>query len=96
VPTFAQTDRFRRDFAKLPKAQKAAVRAAVTKFVADLPSGTFRPGLRVRGVSGADGVFEMTWADDGRATFEYGPAVREGEAHIVWRRIGTHDIFTRP
>jgi len=38
----------------------------------------------------------MTGADDGRATFEYGSVVREGETHIVWRRIGTHDIiFTR-
>ena len=96
MPTFSQTDRFRRDYAKLTAAQKAAFREAVAKFVADLPSGRFRPGLRVKGVQGADSVFEMTWADDGRATFEYGPAVREAEAHIVWRRIGTHDIFTRP
>jgi len=96
MPTFAQADRFRGDFAKLTGAQKAAFRAAAAKFVADLPSGSFRPGLRVRGVQGALGVFEMTWADDGRATFEYGSAVREGGTHIVWRRIGTHDIFTRP
>jgi len=96
MPTFAQADRFRGDFAKLTAAQKAAFRAAAAKFVADLPSGRFRPGLRVRRVQGAMGVFEMTWADDGRATFEYGSAVREGETHIVWRRIGTHDIFTRP
>jgi hypothetical protein len=96
MPTFAQTDRFRRDFDKLTAAQKAAFRAAATKFVADLPSGSFRQGLRVKGVQGAAGVVEMTWADDGRATFEYGPAVHEGETHIVWRRIGTHDILTRP
>ena len=96
MPTFAQTDRFRRDFAKLTAAQKAAFRAAAAKFVADLPSGGFRPGLRVRGVQSAAGVFEMTWADDGRATFEDGSAVREGETHIVWRRTGTHDIFTHP
>jgi hypothetical protein len=38
----------------------------------------------------------MTWAADGRATFEYGQEVRPGEAHIIWRRIGTHDIFRRP
>ena len=96
MPTFAQTDRFRRDFAKLTAAQKAAFRAAAAKFVVDLESGCFRPGLRVKGVQGAAGVFEMTWADDGRATFEYGSAVREGETHIVWRRIGTHDILARP
>jgi hypothetical protein len=38
----------------------------------------------------------MTWAPDGRATFSYGTPVKEGEAHIIWRRIGTHDIFTNP
>ena len=96
MPTFAQTDRFLRDLAKLTVAQKAAFRAAVAKFVADLPSGRFRPGLRVKGVQGAADVFELTWAADGRATFEYGPVVREGETHVAWRRIGTHDIFTRP
>ena len=100
MPTFAQTDRFRRDFAKLTAEQKAVFRAAAARFVADLSSGTFRPGLRIRGVQGADGAFEMTWADDGWATFEYGPAedgsaVRDGETHIVWRRIGTQDIIAR-
>ncbi len=96
MPTFAQTDRFRRDLANLTAAQKAAFRAAAAKFVADLKSGDFRPGLRVKGVQGAAGVFEMTWADDGRATFMYGSPVVEGETHIVWRRIGTHGILTRP
>jgi hypothetical protein len=96
MPTFAQTDRFRRDFANLTAEQQAAFRAAAAKLVADLESGTSRPGLLVKGVQGAAGVFEMTWADDGRATFEDGSAVREGEVHIVWRRVGTHDIFARP
>ena len=96
MPTFAQTDRFRRDFAGLTAMEKGDFRVAAAKFVADLSSGRFRPGLRVRGVQGAAGVFEMTWAHDGRATFEYGPAVRDGEVHVVWRRIGTHEIFARP
>ena len=96
MPTFARTDRFRRDFAALSPVRQATFRAAAAKFVADLPSGRFRPGLRVKGVQGAPGVFEMTWADDGRATFEYGSVVREGETHIIWRRIGTHDILTCP
>ena len=37
----------------------------------------------------------MTWADDGRATFEYGEAV-EGESHVTWRRVGTHSVFKQP
>ena len=35
----------------------------------------------------------MTWAPDGRATFSYGETVRDGHVHIVWHRIGTHDIL---
>jgi len=69
---------------------------AVAKFVNDLDQGQFRPGLRVRGVQGKDGVFEMTWAPDGRATFQYGAPVHEGDPHVIWRRIGTHDIFDEP
>lgn len=42
------------------------------------------------------GVLEMTWAPDGRATFEFGREIRSGEHHVVWRRIGTHEIFSRP
>ena len=38
----------------------------------------------------------MTWADDGRATFEYGEEVRAGHPHIIWRRVGTHDILDNP
>jgi hypothetical protein len=38
----------------------------------------------------------MTWAADGRATFEYGQEMRRGDPHIIWRRIGTHDIFGQP
>ncbi len=96
MPTFAQTDRFRRDFAKLTALQKAAFRVAAARFVADLRTGQFRAGLRVKGIQGADGVFEMTWAEDGRATFEYGSPVRAGETHVVWRRVGTHNIFAMP
>jgi hypothetical protein len=33
---------------------------------------------------------------DGRATFEYGDEIQPGEAHIIWRRIGTHSVFRQP
>jgi hypothetical protein len=52
--------------------------------------------LRVKGVKGATGVFEMTWAADGRATFQYGEPVVAGDPHVVWRHIGTHEIFKQP
>ncbi len=66
-------------------------------FVEDLAAGRpFRKALRVKGVQGGGGVFEMTWAPDGRATFEFGDPEREGHAHVVWRRVGTHAIFGQP
>lgn len=78
--------------------QQLAFLAAVAEGVEDLDSDrrTLRKGLRVKGVQGASGIYEMTFAPDGRATFSYGDAVRPGEAHIVWRRVGTHDIFKQP
>jgi hypothetical protein len=49
----------------------------------------------VKGVQGAAGIFELTWASaaDGRATFEYGNSIHEGEAHIISRRVGTHAVI---
>jgi hypothetical protein len=38
----------------------------------------------------------MTWADDGRLTFQFGDEVIKGEPHVIWRRVGTHDIFDEP
>jgi len=97
VPTYAWLARFGADFDALSASQQAAFLVAVAQFVEDLRrGGGFRKGLRVKGVKGATGIFEMTWADDGRATFEYREAVAEGEPHVVWRRIGTHAVLDRP
>jgi len=97
VPTFAWLARFRADFDALSPDQQEAFLAAIADFVSDLQDGAgFRPKLRVKGVKGAGGVFEMTWAADGRATFQYGAEVTPGEPHIVWRRVGTHQIFRIP
>lgn len=96
MPTYARTESFRRDFEDLTPEQKAAFRRAIRHFIEDLPTGRFREGLCVKGVKGARGIYEMTWADDGRATFEYGPPVLEGQVHVIWRRIGTHDIPRNP
>ena len=72
-------------------------KVAVGKFVEDLQAKrAFRKGLRVKGVKGTDSIFEMTWADDDRGTFEYGEEQVEGEPHIIWRRVGTHDVFESP
>jgi hypothetical protein len=97
MPTFVWLARFGADCDRLTPAQQAAFLAAVADFVEDLKAGRqFRKGLRVKGVKGASGVFEMTWADDGRATFQYDDPVVEGEPHFIWRRVGTHDVFNQP
>jgi hypothetical protein len=65
------------------------------RFIHNLERGHFQAGLRVKGVRTAPGVFEMTWAPDGRATFEISATQGKG-LHVVWRRIGGHDVLTRP
>lgn len=97
MPTHEEFSQFLREFAALTPAQRAQFLDALQKMIGDLRAGaSFRPSLRIKGVQGHPGVFEMTWAPDGRATFHYGPEVRTGEAHIVWRRIGDHSILKNP
>jgi hypothetical protein len=96
MPTFAWLARFRSDFDRLSPEQQAAFLAAIEQFVDDLRLGQLRKGLRVKGIRGAPGIFELTWAPDGRATFEYGSEAVPGQPHVVWRRIGTHAVFKEP
>ena len=97
MPAFEQLAAFIRDFEALTPGQQTAFLRAVIVFVADLRGGQkFRKSLRVKKMAGWEGVWEMTWAPDGRATFDYGPSVKEGHPHVRWRRVGTHDIFKRP
>ena len=97
MPTYDKLRSFLLDWESLTAEQQREFLTAMRRFVADLRARKgFRPGLRVKAVRAYPGVYEMTWAPDGRATFEYGTAVLPGEPHVIWRRIGTHDIFNRP
>ena len=96
APTYDTASTFEDDWNKLTPDQRERLRTAVTRLVADLRTGTIRPGLRIKRVQGTDDVWEMTYAPDGRATFTHGPEHRPGHAHIQWRRIGTHDVLNRP
>jgi hypothetical protein len=97
MPTYRVLPRFKNDFKRLSADEQERFREAVNKFIDDLRRGRgFRPSLRVKGVQGASGIYEMTWAPDGRATFHYGEPIQEGEVHIVWRRVGTHAILATP
>jgi hypothetical protein len=98
VPTFERLPRFDREFRRLPHELQRAFLAALPAFIAALRDSppAFPPGLRVKRVRGAVGVWEMTFAPDGRATFSYGDEIVPGEAHVIWRRVGTHDVLGKP
>jgi hypothetical protein len=97
VATFETTPRFKRDWGKLTDEQKSRFQNVVKSvFVQDLMARSFRPGLRVKRVQATRDVWEMTWAPDGRATWQYGEEVRPGQPHVIWRRIGTHSVFDEP
>jgi len=88
------TPRFRRDLKALSPEQRARFEKVVCEeFVPDVDANRWRPGLRVKRVQGVSKVFEMTWAPDGRATWEFGAPIRDGVRHMIWRRVDTHDIF---
>ncbi|HST89947.1 MAG TPA: hypothetical protein VLJ14_16360 [Ktedonobacterales bacterium] len=97
MPTYERELSFVRDWLALSRDRRGLFMKAVAKMVIDLQAGTgFCKGLRVKGVQGYPDVYEMTWAPDGRATFHYGTSPHPGDTHIVWRRIGTHDILKNP
>ncbi|MGH3565260.1 MAG: hypothetical protein ACRDRH_04360 [Pseudonocardia sp.] len=97
MPTFSRTPRFDQDLKKLTTQQRQRFEATVlTQFVDELKVGRFRSGVRVKRVQATVGVWEMTWALDERATFEYGPELQPEVPHVTWRRVGTHDTLQPP
>ncbi len=101
---YERTESFKRDYRRLSEAERRAFRAVVQDHFGsaldhhrDEPGGPWPARLRVKGVRGAPGVWEMTWSftdPDGRATWEW--VSIEGETGIRWRRIGSHAIFAEP
>ena len=102
MPTYDYSSTFIQDIRRLTDQDYARFMVALRLFIQDLQAmeagyrTTFRRGLRVKGVKGATGVFEMTWAPDGRATFAWGNPIRKGNRHVQWRRCGGHDVLARP
>ena len=88
-----------RDLKRLTPAQQSQFNDRLRAFKADLreiENGRlpwFRTGLRVKKIKGAPNDWEMTWAPNGRATFTFGHPVVQGKIHIIWLRIGGHDIL---
>ncbi len=87
MPTWSGTESFFKDLRDLTSTDHKKFEKAVSNFVLDLKKGEFRKGLRLKGIQGAESIFEMTWAKDGRATFEYGPEVRPNVPFVETLRL---------
>ncbi|MEU2855567.1 hypothetical protein [Streptomyces syringium] len=73
MPSFETLPRFTADLQHLTPAQRRRFhRVVLDSFVPDLRTELFRPGLRIKGIRCAPGVYELTWARNSRATWQYG------------------------
>ena len=81
-----RTERFRRDFRRLPAEAQDRLGKALEQFVAN----PRHPALRVKKMEGAPRIWELRVSDNYRMTLEY------CEGGVILRRVGTHDILRRP
>jgi hypothetical protein len=98
APTFERLSQFKRDYAKLTPSDRQLFRAAVKKFVAPLgttpPSDSGAP--QVRELSDHPGFVEMRFGAASRAIYTFGQAVRRGQPHVIWCRVGSGDTLDKP
>ena len=50
----------------------------------------------MREIKDHPGYFELRFGNGTRAIYTFGRAVRPGQAHLVWCRIGTDDALDQP
>jgi hypothetical protein len=98
MPTHDEDDSFWRDWRRLNREQRLAFRKAAAALNADLAADSgIRPSLRAHPMVGNSGIWELTWeGEDGRATFRFGPEKVPGQRHVIWRRVGGHEIYQEP
>ncbi|HUA05509.1 MAG TPA: hypothetical protein VMB27_16505 [Solirubrobacteraceae bacterium] len=98
APTFERLAQFKRDYAKLTQSERQLFRAAVKKFVTPLgttpPSEPGQPQLRE--LSEHPGFFEMRFGADARAIYTFGDAIRRGQPHVIWCRVGRGATLDKP
>ena len=85
-----------RAYVPLRPEQRAQFRRAAALLRDGLRTEQFSPSFRIKRYRREAGVWELTWAPDGRAMFRYGDEHAPGSPHIIWLRIGSHDIFRNP
>ncbi len=81
-----RTERFKRDFKRLPREIQTRTAKALALFLSD----PRHPSLHVKRMEGAPSIWELRVSQNYRITLQFEP---EG---VLLRRIGTHDILNRP
>lgn len=80
---FLRTERFKKDFKRLPNDIQDRAGKALELFV----SNPRHPSLHVKKMEGAPDIWELRVTDNYRITFQF---VQEG---VLLRRVGTHDVL---
>ncbi|MGH2409666.1 MAG: hypothetical protein ACRDGS_04760 [Chloroflexota bacterium] len=90
-------NRFLAEYERLSPEDQDAFQAAIRRFVAALrASRAPDPGLGIRQMTNHPGIYEFHFSRRGGATFHYGSEDRGKEAHVVYRRVGGHEIYRQP
>lgn len=96
MPYYDSLPLFDKEFSKLAPEQRRAFMAAVRKIIDSLTAGQGFPSPPLVQKMSAYNLYEVRWAADGRATFEYAYDAALQAHKVLWRRIGDHKILTQP
>ena len=83
---FLRTERFKKDFKRLPPEIQERVGRTLGRFV-DAPR---HPSLHVKKMEGAPDIWELRVSDNYRVTFQ------RFKGGVLLRRIGTHKVLRHP
>jgi mRNA-degrading endonuclease RelE of RelBE toxin-antitoxin system len=83
---FLRTERFRKDFYRLPADLQTRTIAALERLAAN----PRHPSLHVKKMDGVAGIWELRVTDSYRVTFHRFPG------GVLLRRVGTHGILRTP
>ena len=81
-----RTERFKKDFKRLPIEIQGRVGKALELFL----EHSRHPSLHVKKMEGAPDIWELRVTDNYRITFRF---VQEG---VLLRRVGTHNVLRQP
>ncbi|MBI3694045.1 MAG: hypothetical protein HY238_04290 [Acidobacteria bacterium] len=81
-----RTERFKKDFKRLPGEVQNRVEKALELFLTD----PRHPSLRAKKMGGTPGIWELRVSDNCRITFQF---VSES---VLLRRVGTHNALRQP